>query len=288
MLTLNGTKKKRGGKGWWEQAERSDGWRSTTKTGGVVLKKDKFELLQFCKSARGLAELQQLKFVFFEHNTPCFRRTPPSVTPFCLLPPTFPPSLFFRSIQRQHASAQLLSIRNTHTHILSRRHREKSKTTRKERLARGTTSMRLNEDEKEAPPCSADARLPAARSSHTHTHTLSNRRREKRKKHAEKRGWPERRQACNGMKTKNELRQARRTCSPLQQPAARTGASCRAAILGPTQRMLGRPGGKHENGRPTRKWQLHAITNKNARDDRASVLRKVENNDARGKKKTPR
>ena len=26
-------------------------------------------------------------------------------------------------------------------------------------------------------------------------------------------------------------------------------------------------------------------TNKNARDDRASVLRKVENNDARGKKK---
>ena len=30
------------------------------------------------------------------------------------------------------------------------------------------------------------------------------------------------------------------------------------------------------------------ITNKNARDDRASVLRKVENNDARGKKKAPR
>ena len=122
---------------------------------------------------------------------------------------------------------------------------------------------------------------------HTHTHTHTHFRVDvgKSGKHAEKKGWPDGRQACNGVKTKNELRQARRTCSPLQQPAARTGASCRAAILGPTQRMLGRPGRKHENGRPTRKM---TITNKNARDDRASVLRKVENNDARRKKKAPR
>ena len=79
-------------------------------------------------------------------------------------------------------------------------------------------------------------------------------------KHAEKNGWPEGRQACNGVTTKNRLRQARRTCSPLQ-PAARTGAgaSCSEAILGPTQRMLGRPVGEHENGRPTRKWQLRTI-----------------------------
>ena len=94
-----------------------------------------------------------------------------------------------------------------------------------------------------------------SRHTHTHTHTHTHFRVDvgKSGKHAEKKGWPERRQACNGMKTKNELRQARRTCSPLQQPAARTGASCRAATMEPTQRMLGRPGGKHENGRPTRK-----------------------------------
>ena len=42
---------------------------------------------------------------------------------------------------------------------------------------------------------------------------------------------------------------------------------------------------KHENGQPTRKM---TIKNKNARDDRAGVLRKVQNNDARGKKKAPR
>ena len=74
----------------------------------------------------------------------------------------------------------------------------------------------------------------------------------KSRKHAEKDGWPEGRQACNGRKIKNKLRQAGRTCSPLQH-AARTGASCREAILGPTQRRLGRPRGEHENGRPTRK-----------------------------------
>ena len=86
----------------------------------------------------------------------------------------------------------------------------------------------------------------------THTHTDFRVDVGKSRKHAEKDGWPEGRQACNGRKIKNKLRQARRTCSPLQH-AARTGASCREAILGPTQRRLGRPEGEHENGRPTRK-----------------------------------
>ena len=44
----------------------------------------------------------------------------------------------------------------------------------------------------------------------------------------------------------------------MQPPAARGthGRSCSEALLGPTQRILGRPGGEHENGRPTRKWQF--------------------------------
>ena len=47
----------------------------------------------------------------------------------------------------------------------------------------------------------------------------------------------------------------------MQPPAARGthGRSCSEALLGPTQRILGRPGGEHENGRPTRKWQLRTI-----------------------------
>ena len=94
---------------------------------------------------------------------------------------------------------------------------------------------------------------------HTHTHTHTHFRVDvgKSRKHAEKNGWPEGRQACDGMKTKNKLRQARRTRSPLQHAArtgaARTGASCREAGLGPTQRRLGRPAVEHENGRPTGK-----------------------------------
>ena len=79
----------------------------------------------------------------------------------------------------------------------------------------------------------------------------------KTRKPFEKNGWPEGRQACDGMKTKNKLRQARRTRSPLQHAArtgaARTGAGCREAVLRPTQRRLGRPAEEHENGRPTGK-----------------------------------
>ena len=55
----------------------------------------------------------------------------------------------------------------------------------------------------------------------------------KAEKHAEKDGWPDGRQACNRVKTKNKLRQARRTCSPLQ-PAARTGEAA-------ARRSWGRP-----------------------------------------------
>ena len=52
---------------------------------------------------------------------------------------------------------------HTHTHTFASPS-EKRKTPRKERLARRKTSMRLNEAEKEAPPFSADAQPPAARS----------------------------------------------------------------------------------------------------------------------------
>ena len=92
---------------------------------------------------------------------------------------------------------------------------------------------------------------------HTHTHTHFRVGIGKSRKHAEKNGWPEGRQACDGMKTKNKLRQARRTRSPLQHAArtgaARTGAGCREAVLRPTQRRLSRPAEEHENGRPTGK-----------------------------------
>ena len=78
-----------------------------------------------------------------------------------------------------------------------------------------------------------------------------------------KNGWPEGRQACDGMKTKNKLRQARRTRSPLQHAArtgaARTGAGCREAVLRPTQSWLGRPAVEHENGRPTGKQQVLTV-----------------------------
>ena len=67
---------------------------------------------------------------------------------------------------------------------------------------------------------------------HTHTHTFESPSR-KAEKHAEKEGWPDRRQACNSVRTKNKLRQARRTCSPLQ-PAARTGETA-------ARRSRGRP-----------------------------------------------
>ena len=82
----------------------------------------------------------------------------------------------------------------------------------------------------------------------------------KSRKHAEKNGWPEGRQACDGMKMKNKLRQARRTRIPLQHAArtgaARTEAGCREEFLRPTQRRLGRPAVEHENGRPTEKQQF--------------------------------
>ena len=99
----------------------------------------------------------------------------------------------------------------------------------------------------------------------THTHTHTNFRVDvgKSRKHAEKNGWPEGQQACDGMKTKNKLRQARRTRSPLQHAArkgaARTGAGCREAVLRPTQSWLGRPAVEHENGRPTGKQQVLTV-----------------------------
>ena len=78
------------------------------------------------------------------------------------------------------------------------------------------------------------------------------------RKPAEKNGWPEGRQACDGMKTKKKLRQARRTRSPLQHAArtgaARTGASCREAGLGPTQRRLGL------TPKVARDWLLERLT----------------------------
>ena len=98
---------------------------------------------------------------------------------------------------------------------------------------------------------------------HTHTHTHFRVSIGKTRKPFEKNGWPEGRQACDGMKTKNKSRQARRTRSPLQHAArkgaARTGAGCREAVLRPTQRRLGRPAEEHENGRPTGKRQLRTI-----------------------------
>ena len=85
----------------------------------------------------------------------------------------------------------------------------------------------------------------------------------KTRKPCEKNGWPEERQACDGMQTKNKLRQARRTRSPLQHAArtgaARTGAGCREAVLRPTQSWLGRPAVEHENGRPTGKQQVLTV-----------------------------
>ena len=74
-------------------------------------------------------------------------------------------------------------------------------------------------------PCSPPKHSAGSRASHTHTHTHTHTFESpsrKAGKHAEKEGWPDRRQACNRVKTKNKLRHARRTCSPLQ-PAARTG-----------------------------------------------------------------
>ena len=60
--------------------------------------------------------------------------------------------------------------------------------------------------------------------------------------------------------------------SPLRQPAARTGASRRETILGPTQRMLARP---DENMKMDDQPEKKTMTDNNARDDRASVLRKA-------------
>ena len=98
---------------------------------------------------------------------------------------------------------------------------------------------------------------------HTHTQTHFRDSIGKTRKPFEKNGWPEGQQACYGMKTKNKLRQARRTRSPLQHAArtgaARKGASCREADLRPTQSWLGRPAGEHENGRPTGKQQVKQV-----------------------------
>ena len=80
-------------------------------------------------------------------------------------------------------------------------------------------------------------------------------------------------------------------CSSPRLTREHTGASRREADEGPTQRMLSRPAEEKENGRPTKivyANQEKTMTNKHARDDRASVLRKWENNDARWKKKAPR
>ena len=68
------------------------------------------------------------------------------------------------TIYTKYAHTQPHTHTHTHTQTLSRRRREKPKTPGKERLARRKTSMRLNEAEKEAPPFSADAQPPAARS----------------------------------------------------------------------------------------------------------------------------
>ena len=76
--------------------------------------------------------------------------------------------------------------------------------------------------------------------------------------------------------------------SPLQQPVSHTGAHG-------SQPQRGGRGADPAHAEPTRrrtvKWtanQEKTMTSKYARDDRASVLRKLENNDARGKKKAPR
>ena len=76
--------------------------------------------------------------------------------------------------------------------------------------------------------------------------------------------------------------------SSLQQPASHTGAHGSQ----PQRSGLGAdPAQAEPTRRKTRKWtanQEKTMTNKYARDDRASVLRKLENNDARGKNKAPR
>ena len=65
---------------------------------------------------------------------------------------------------------------------------------------------------------------------HTHTHKLSRRRREKPKTCGK--GWLARgTTSMQRKKIKNKLRQARRTCSPLQ-PAARTGRDDPLSSLG--------------------------------------------------------
>ena len=76
--------------------------------------------------------------------------------------------------------------------------------------------------------------------------------------------------------------------SPLQQPASHTGTYG-------SQPQRGGLGADPAYAEPTRrrtvKWtanQEKTMTSKYARDDRAGVLRKLENNDARGKKKGPR
>ena len=61
--------------------------------------------------------------------------------------------------------------RHTHTHTHTHTHfrvgiGKSRKPLEKNGWPEGRQSMRLNEDEKEAPPCSADAQPPAARSSH--------------------------------------------------------------------------------------------------------------------------
>ena len=91
----------------------------------------------------------------------------------------------------------------------------------------------------------ANVRRKSEKRKHTHTQRHFRVDVGKSRKHDEKNGCPEGRQACDGMKTKKKLRQARRTRSPLQHAArtgaARKGASCREADLRPTQRRLNRP-----------------------------------------------